>query len=382
MKGKLLKNAKVVFPEKGEIKRAEVITEGKSIKRVGQGLKPSPNGETVDLKGHYLAPGFIDLQVNGAAGVDFLTCQPGEVNEAGKCLLEHGVTSFLGTIITQSLDDMHAAIDKLMKPEAPNLLGVHVEGPFISNERRGTHNPEYIKKPDKSSFERIIENQEESIELFTFAPEIEGGGELLNWIKSKGFVPSIGHSAASYETALDFVKQGANSFTHLFNGMKGIHHRRPGTAGAGLTSGAFTGVIADGLHLHPGAVKLVERIKSEKRVYLVSDAIAAAGMEDGKYVLGDQEITVDDGLAKLEDDTIAGSTLTLDRAVENYVKFSEATLLDALRAVTLNPAKLLGKAGKIGTMKEGSNADLVVFDENFEVKYTLVEGEVLFDVEN
>jgi N-acetylglucosamine-6-phosphate deacetylase len=375
---KLLKNARVVLPDKDKIMRADVTLEGTKIREVGNDLNIPENSEVIDLEGKYLSPGFIDLQVNGAAGVDFLTCQPEEVKRAGKTWLEHGVTSFLGTIITQGLDEMHAGIERLSSSGTPNLLGVHVEGPFLSEEKRGTHNPAHVREPDRSSFDRIIKNCEEDIELFTFAPEIDGGEQLLNWIKSEGFVPSIGHSTASYETALDFVGKGVNSFTHLFNGMKGIHHRRPGTAGAGLNSSAFTGVIADGLHLHPGAIELVEKIKSEKRVYLVSDAIAAAGMEDGQYVLGDQEITVEDGLAKLDDGTIAGSTLTLDRAVENYVNFSGATLLDAVRAVTLNPARLLGKADQIGTMKEGSRADLVVFDENYEVKYTLVEGEVLF----
>lgn len=374
----LLKNARVVFPGKGKIQSTDVTIKGSNIQKIGKIASDPQDADTIDLERQYLTPGFIDLQVNGAAGFDFLTCQPGEVEEAGEFLLKHGVTSFLGTIITQGLDEMHAGIERLLSSGTTNLLGIHVEGPFLSEEKRGTHNPAHVIEPDRPSFERIVKNCEEDIELFTFAPEINGGENLLNWIKSDGFVPSIGHSAASYETALDFVEQGVNSFTHLFNGMKGIHHRQPGTAGAALNSSAFTGVIADGLHLHPGAIKLVEKMKSEKRVYLVSDAIAAAGMEDGEYVLGDQEIIVENGLAKLNDGTIAGSTLTLDQAVENYVKFSEATLLDAVRTVTLNPAKLLGKTDQLGTMKEGSKADLVVFNENYEVKYTLVEGEVLF----
>jgi len=378
VKHKLLKNARVVLPEKDKIMSADVTIKETEIQEVGNDLKVPENADIIDLDGKYLSPGFIDLQVNGAAGVDFLTCQPDEVEKAGKILLEHGVTSFLGTIITQGLGEMHAGIERLLSSGTPNLLGIHVEGPFISEEKRGTHNPTHVREPDKSSFERIIENYEEDIELFTFAPEVKGGEKLLDWVKSECFAPSIGHSAASYETALAFVEKGVNSFTHLFNGMKGIHHRQPGTAGAALTSDAFTGIIADGLHLHPGAIKLIEKIKNRERVYLVSDAIAAAGMDDGRYVLGDQEISVENGLAKLDNGTIAGSTLTLDRAVENYVNFSGATLLDTVRAVTLNPAKLLGKTDLIGTMKEGSRADLVVFDENYEVKYTLVEGEVLY----
>jgi len=378
VKHKLLKNARVVLPGKDKIISADVTIEEAKIQEVGNNLKVPESADVIDLGGKYLSPGFIDLQVNGAAGVDFLTCQPAEVKKAAKIWLEHGVTSFLGTIITQGLDEMHAGIKRLSRSGTPNLLGIHVEGPFLSKEKRGTHNPAHVREPDRSSFDRIIENYEEDVELFTFAPEVDGGEQLLNWIKAEGFVPSIGHSTASYETALDFVDKGVYSFTHLFNGMKGIHHRQPGTAGAALNSSAFTGVIADGLHLHPGAIKLIEKIKSEKRIYLVSDAIAAAGMEDGQYVLGDQEITVEDGLAKLDDGTIAGSTLTLDRAVENYVNFTGATLLDAVRAVTLNPARLLNRADQIGSMKEGSRADLVVFDENYEVKYTLVEGEVLY----
>lgn len=379
---KVLKNGRVVFPKKGEIDHADVVIEDGRIDRISEDFPAPTTDQLVDLGGNLLSPGFVDLQVNGGGGVDFLTCRGKELDRAGEFWLRHGTTSFLGTVITQDIDTMNDTIGTLLESNLPNLLGVHVEGPFLSPEKRGTHNKKHLKKPTKEHFDRIIQGYEEGIELFTFAPDVEGASNLLSWVKEVGFVPSIGHTNASYDTTLSFVEEGVNSLTHLFNGMKGFHHRDPGTVGAALNSDTIVGLIVDGLHLHPGAVELVEQIKSSDEVCLVTDAIAAAGMEDGEYVLGDQEIIVENGLAKLEDGTIAGSSLTLDNAVRHYIEFTDAELVEAIQAVTVNPADLLGRTGEIGTMEEGSKADFVVLDGSLDVKYTIVSGEVLFESED
>ncbi|MFW6190488.1 MAG: N-acetylglucosamine-6-phosphate deacetylase, partial [Candidatus Bipolaricaulota bacterium] len=373
-----LKNGMVVFPEKGEVKRADVVIEGEKIARTGEDLFDSVADQVIDLDGNYLSPGFVDLQVNGAGGVDFLTCSRKELDRAADLWLRHGTTSFLGTVITQDLEAMNDAISRLLESDLPNLLGVHVEGPFLSPEKHGTHNEKHLKEPGKKYFNRIVRGFEEGIELFTFAPDVRGAADLLSWIEDIEAVPSIGHTNAEYGTALSFVEEGVSSFTHLFNGMKGLHHRNPGTAGAALNSNAAVGLIADGLHLHPGTVELVQKTKSPESVCLVSDAIAAAGMDDGDYVLGDQEIIVENSLAKLENGTIAGSTLTLDNAASNYMEFTDVELVKAIQAVTVNPADLLDRTGEIGTLEEGSAADLVVFDEDINVKSTIINGEVVY----
>jgi len=376
-----LSNSKIIFPRKGVIEEKNVRIVNGTISEIGDGSNFGNEDRTIDLNGCYLSPGFIDLQVNGAVGVDFLTCEVGDLEQASEFLLAHGTTSFLGTIITQPPKSMNAAVNRLLEGEIKNLLGIHLEGPFLSSIERGTHNPDHVVKPDRESFQSIIGGNGEEVRLFTFAPELERSKDLLRWLQSIQALPSIGHSKASYEKVQEFLDLGVYSFTHLFNGMKNFHHRNPGPVGAALNSDAYVGIIADGQHLHPATIELVENIKDSERIYLVTDAIAAAGMDEGRYVLGDQVINVNNRLARLDNGTIAGSTLTLERAVGNYMEFTGASLVDALKTVTVNPARLLGMKKEIGTMAIGSRADLVVFDRNLEIKSTIIGGEVVYDGE-
>ncbi|MBS3788120.1 MAG: N-acetylglucosamine-6-phosphate deacetylase [Candidatus Bipolaricaulota bacterium] len=376
-----IEGGNVLFPKRGEIEQTNITVKAGRIESIG--AEPAPETDTrLVAENHYVAPGFIDLQVNGAAGVDFLTCDAFGPGQVGEFLLSHGTTSFLGTIITNPIETMNDAIGTLTRSNATNMLGLHVEGPFLSPEKRGTHNQSYLLEPDDDAFKAITEGFEEEIKLFTFAPEVKRAEQLLKRINTIGAVPSIGHSGASYEETISFIDRGISSFTHLFNGMKGFHHREPGTVGAALNSNTFAGLIADGLHLSPGAVKLADRAKGTGKICLVTDAIAAAGMEDGRYILGDQEIFVEEGLARLDNGTIAGSTLTLEKAVKNYMEFTGVGLLDAIRTVTLNPARLLSMEEEIGTIGEASKADLVVLDQSLDVKYTIIGGEVVYKSEN
>ncbi|MBS3787478.1 N-acetylglucosamine-6-phosphate deacetylase [Candidatus Bipolaricaulota bacterium] len=377
-----LTNARIVFPEKGALKEKDVRIESGTIVEIADRSNLASGGSTIDLDGHYLAPGFIDLQVNGAGGVDFLTCQSDDLERASEFLLTHGTTSFLGTIITQPPEAMNAAVTKLSGANMKNLLGIHIEGPFLSKLARGTHNASHVLEPDLETFKTITGDKEEDIRLFTFAPELKKAKDLLGWIQSIGALPSVGHSKASYDTVNEFLDLGVSSFTHLFNGMENFHHRNPGPVGAALNSGSFVGIIADGQHLHPATVELVKNAKDSERVYLVTDAIAAAGMDEGRYVLGDQPIIVNDRLARLDNGTIAGSTLTLEKAARNYMKFTGVSLVDAVKAVTVNPAKLLGMEDEIGTMDLGSRADFVVFDRKLEVRTVIIDGEIVYDGES
>ncbi|MFB6290326.1 MAG: N-acetylglucosamine-6-phosphate deacetylase [Candidatus Bipolaricaulia bacterium] len=374
-----LSNSKVIFPEKGVIEEKNVKIEDGIVVELSDDSDFNGKNSTIDLDGYYLAPGFIDLQVNGGGGVDFLTSKVDCLEQASEFLLKHGTTSFLGTIITNPLESMSSAVKKLLEANIKNLLGIHLEGPFLSSVERGTHNSDHLMPPDFETFKTITEGNEGDIRLVTFAPELEGSKDLLEWIKSIRARPSIGHSKANYGKVREFLDLGVSTFTHLFNGMKKFHHREPGPVGVALNSDAFVGIIADGQHLHPAAVNLVEKVKDNKRIYLVTDSIAAAGMDKGSYVLGDQKIIVNDRLARLENGTIAGSTLTLERAVGNYMEFTGASLVNAVTAVTLNPAKLLGMEDEIGTMTVGSKADLVAFDRDLEIRLTIIDGEVVYD---
>ncbi|MEF8799118.1 MAG: N-acetylglucosamine-6-phosphate deacetylase [Candidatus Bipolaricaulota bacterium] len=373
-----LVNSTVLFPEKGTSKQKDVKVVNGTINEIGDCSNFDTRGEMIDLRGDFLSPGFVDLQVNGAAGVDFLTGEIEAIEKASRFLQAQGTTSFLGTITTQTPKTMNAAANKLSRSKAKNLLGIHIEGPFLSNIEKGAHNPAHLLSPDRETFEEVTKGCEEDIKYFTFAPELEGSKDLLEWVLSIQTSPSIGHTSASYDKVKEFLSLGVKSFTHLFNCMKGFHHRKPGPVGAALNTDAYVGVIADGKHLHPATLQLIKNIKDSERVYLVTDSIATAGMDEGEYLLGDKKISIKHGLARLEDGTIAGSTLTLIDAVKNYVKFTGASLIDAVKAVTVNPAKLLGVEDQIGTMDIGSKADLIAFDRKFQVQFTMIDGEIVY----
>lgn len=373
-----LVNSKVLFPEKGQIEKRDVKVVNGTINEIGDCSNFGSRGEIIDLRGDFLSPGFVDLQVNGAAGVDFLTGGIDGIEKASRFLQAQGTTSFLGTITTQTPKTMNTAANRLSRSKAKNLLGIHIEGPFLSSMESGAHNPAHLLNPDRETFEEVTEGCEEEIKYFTFAPELEGSKDLLEWIYTIQASPSIGHSSASYAKVKEFLNLGVKSFTHLFNCMKGFHHREPGPVGAALNTDAYVGVIADGEHLHPATLELIKNIKDSEKVYLATDSIAAAGMDEDEYLLGDKKISVKNGLARLEDGTIAGSTLTLIDAVKNYIEFTEASLIDAVKAVTVNPAKLLGVEDQIGTMDIGSKADLITFDHEFQVQFTMIDGEIVY----
>ena len=363
------------------------ITEANLILREGRIEKINPASvprevKRIDAQGKYVCPGFIDLQVNGCAGVDFGKLSGSDYRSAANFLSSRGVTSFLGTLITQPPIRMREAMNALREADLPNLLGFHLEGPFISESKRGAHNPEHILKPSAEKLNLLIEGFAPEVKLLTLAPELEGAREVIDRALERGITVSAGHTDASFEEALQAVRNGVSSFTHLYNGMKAFHHRRPGTVGAALESEAYACLIADGIHLHPAAIRLALRSKSPKKICLCSDSIAAAGMEERAYTLGDQRITLREGEARLADGTLAGSVLTMDQAVGNYLEFTDLSLPEAVAAATWNPAKILGIADRKGSIEEGKDADLTILDRDLNVEYTIVDGEVLYPDES
>ena len=317
-------------------------------------------------------PGFVDLQVNGFAGVDFLGADADGFAAAGEALLETGVTAYLPTLITSDETDLLPAIASVpMRAPGPRILGVHLEGPFLSPARLGTHRLAARRDPDPALLERLLAAGR--VRLVTLAPELPGALELVDLLHGRGVVVSLGHSNATAAEAHAAFDRGVRAVTHVFNAMRPLAHRDPGIVGAALVRpDVFLQAIVDGVHLDPDIVRLLWRVGAG-RLSLVTDAIAGAGLGDGTYALGEIEIVVADDVVRSEDGMLAGSALTMIEAVRNLHALG-VTLPEALEAATSVPARVLGLP-TVGRLDVGLPADLVVLDDNLEIDRVCVEGE-------
>lgn len=335
----------------------------------------------VDAEGLVVAPGFVDLQCNGAGGFD-LTAEPESLWEVAALLPRWGVTSWLPTIVTSPEATRRRALAVLREGPPDDSaraepLGYHFEGPFLSPERKGAHAVQHLRLPEVAAVESWT--PEAGVALVTLAPELPGALDVLRTLVDRGIVVSLGHSTATAAEATAGVDAGARWATHLFNAMAPLHHRDPGLAGVALTDERLSvGVIADGLHMHPLMVDLAWRALDE-RLTLVTDAVAALGMPPGLIRLGDMEALADDEGVRLANGTLAGSNLSMDRAVANLMGFAGVDVTEAVAAATLAPARLLGIEDERGAVSAGGRADLVVLDEELDVVATLVGGEVAYD---
>lgn len=344
--------------------------------------------QVLDCKGDFVAPGFIDIHNHGNSGFDVMDATPEALEHISRFHLKNGVTGFLGTTMSQSPRRIQAAVANIVsfiehRQETGNLrsklLGIYLEGPYLSKKRKGAQAEEYLKDPDLAELKSFLKTAKEHLKIVALAPELTGALEMIKYIKSKGIVAAAGHTDGSYDRIVEAVEAGVTDTVHLFNGMKEFHHREPGPAGALLQDHRVTcELVCDGIHLHQAVVDIVVRLKGPGGIVLISDAMRATGLRDGQYELGGQEVLVTDGIARLRDGTLAGSTLTLDRAVYNVMKMAKIPLNEAVRMATYNPAKLIGVSQRKGSVEPGKDADLVVFDENIRIKNVLVDGKILF----
>ena len=341
---------------------------------------PPPGAAIMDGQGLILAPGMIDLQLNGGFGYDF-TSEPASLWDVAAHLPRYGVTAFLPTIITSPPEVVHTAMDAL-HPGPPARaagavpLGLHLEGPFINPAKKGAHNPVHIRLPQADS--AVDWTFQNGVRLVTLAPELPGAIDLASRLLAAGVVVSSGHSMASFEQAGAAFDLGVRYGTHLFNAMPPLDHRQPGLAGALLTdSRMVTGLIADGIHVHPAMVALAWKAKGSRNLNLVTDAMTALGMPEGDYRLGDRTVKVDTVSARLPDGTLAGSILSLDQALRNLMAFSGASLREVLPTVTGTPARLLGLERK-GRIAVGCDADLILLSPAGHVFLTMIGGEIVY----
>jgi N-acetylglucosamine-6-phosphate deacetylase len=336
-----------------------------------------------DFPGAVLAPAYLDLHIHGGVGHDVMEPNADGLARFEGFLAQHGVTAYLPTTVTALEENILRALDWLAnaieKGDAAGAgarpLGIHLEGPFISHARRGVHPPEYLVPPTLSRFERYWQASRGHIKVMTIAPEVEGAMEVITEASRRGVCCSLGHSDSDLQTARAAVAAGAHHATHTFNAMRPLDHRQPGLLGAVLTGpGVTADIIADGIHLDPTVVQLFLRAKGTQAAVLITDAISATGMPEGRYRLGSFEVEVR-GNKCTRGDTLAGSVLRLDQAVRNVMQFAGWSLEEAVQLATANPAAVIGENSR-GVLAAGADADLVVLSPRGEVQRTIISGKM------
>jgi len=337
-----------------------------------------PEGiEIIDAQGAYVSPGFIDIHIHGSGGADVMDATPEALQTISSSLLQTGTTSFLATTMTMSETAIASALQNVTKHAAKvtgaKIAGMHLEGPFLNPNKHGAQDKRYIQNPDFSLIQPYIDQ----VKMITIAPEMSGAEVLIRYLSEKypHIVLSIGHSEADFVQSKESFKWGISHATHLFNAMNPCHHREPGIVGAVFDSDVTCDIIADLVHTHPSVLKLVYQLKREK-LMLITDAMRAGCMKNGSYDLGGQKVSVENGKAVLDDGTLAGSVLQMNKALGNMVSVTDMTLIEAVNAVTKLPAQKLGLFK--GVLKEGYDADIVLFDENFSIIMTIVDGVIKY----
>jgi N-acetylglucosamine-6-phosphate deacetylase len=370
-----------------------LVSDGKVVEIVDGRARPSPAGaQIVDLGDGMIAPGYIDLHIHGSAGFDVMDDKTDALPTVEGFLARHGVTSYYPTTVTAPMETTLQALERLAdaiesrsqddksksdksksKERRACPLGIHLEGPFISHLRKGVHPAADLLPPKVETFERFWQAARGHIRIMTIAPELEGAEELIAEAARRGVCVSLGHSDADFDSSARGIAAGARHATHTFNAMRPLDHRAPGILGAVLTDSRLSAdIIADGVHLDPAIVKLVANAKGLELTVLITDATAATGMPDGRYHLGSMEVDVKDGRC-IADGKLAGSILTMDKAVRNLARFAGWSLSQAVAAASRNPALVAGFANN-GVLAAGADADFVVLNAVGEVLKTFVGG--------
>ncbi len=386
----LLKNARVVTPT--GIAPGEVLVENGRIAGLSfEGPLPERAERTIDLDGLYLAPGFIDLHTHGAGGHDFMDGGPEAVYAACRAHLAHGTTAIAPTSITSTSESLMELVDLFNrvepeKPGVPAILGLHLEGPYFAPAQSGAQDPKYMRSPRPDEYLEVL-RRSRRIVRWSFAVELPGSAEFLRVLRENGVVSSLAHSDATCAEVRRAYDNGLSALTHFYSGMAGVvrknAYRVAGAVEAGyLIDDLFVEVIADGCHLPAELLQLIYKVKGADRVCLVTDSMRAAGMPDGRYKLGHPvtgvDCLVEDGVAKMPDrQAFAGSVATADRLVRTMRDLGGAPLHEAVKMMTLTPAKLLRVDGRKGSIAVGKDADLVAFDEGVKVRHVVLRGEVV-----
>ncbi len=337
----------------------------------------------IEANGRIIAPGFIDVHIQGAGGADILDNNENAIPTISKVLAETGTTSYLGTTVVKPAEGnahLKRAIEFVnQQMDGANLLGFHLEGPFINLKKKGGLDPQGIYAPSLKGLDEILEVTEAALSMMTIAPEIPGNKEIIKKLRQNDIVASFAHSDADYCETIEGFEAGINHVTHIFNAMRSIEHRNPGPIPAIFENDSVTvQIISDGHHLHPATVKMIQRNIGTDRCICITDGISAIGMPEGNYFYNGKEFRSKNGTARYLDGTLIGSTMSLRNIALKFRDFTMCSLEEAIRTVSEIPAKLLGVGNKKGTIATGYDADLVIFEEDFSIFATLVNGKVIY----
>lgn len=367
----VLTGANVVLPT-GTVKGGRLAVAGKRITST-----PPADAQLIDVTGHWLVPGFVDIHNHGGGGASFSGTAE-QILTAVHTHRLHGTTTLVASTVTDEMDLLVRQAGLLSElAEQGDIAGIHFEGPFISPCRKGAHSEKLLRDPDPAEVRKLIDAARGKAKMVTLATELPGGIDSVRLLADHGVIAAIGHTDAGYEQTVEAIDAGATVATHLFNAMPALNHRAPGPIAALLEDERVTvELINDGVHLHPAALELAFHHAGAHRVAFITDAMDAAGTGDGRYMLGPLEVEVSEGVARLvEGGSIAGSTLTLDRAFQRAVTVDKLSVEDAVTALSANPARLLGLFDRVGSLEPGKDADLVLLDADFELKGVMRQGE-------
>lgn len=339
----------------------------------------------IDAKGKFVLPGFIDQHIHGANGSDHMDATPEALRNIATFLPKEGTTSYLATTMTQSKEAIINAVQTIAdfmendnQVGQAEVVGIHLEGPCISLKHIGAQNPNYVIKPNRESFDDFWEASRQNIKLITYAPERAEEG-FTDYLRTLGVVPSAGHTDATYQQIVDEIPRGLRNLTHFHNAMTPHHHREPGVVTAGFIHNELKAeLIVDGIHLHPAVVKATYEIKGADNIILVTDAMRAKGLEDGKYDLGGQEVTKIGYECRIDTGSLAGSVAEMDFAVRNFRDFTGASLRELVKVSSENAAKQINVFGRKGSINIGKDADIVILDNDYTVETTICRGVVAF----
>lgn len=374
---KCIINGKVILHD--EIVTKNVFIEGDKVVEISE-RKPEKE-DIIDAKGLYVSPGFIDIHTHGRGGYQVMDSTFESLNAISKASLQTGVTSFLVSTVTMPIESISHAIENVVKNkekvEGAQILGVHMEGPFFSKVYKGAQPEEYMIHPTIQNFVSIVNNNEDIVKKVSLAPELEGATELIPYLFEKGIIVSLGHTNATYQEAQRAIDLGATSATHTYNAMTPLTHREVGVTGTVMINqNVYAELVLDGIHVSYPAAKILLKMKGKDKVVLITDSVETAGLPDGIYESSMGTVHVNNHQVRLLNGTLAGSQADMNQCVKNVYQHLGLTLNEAVSLASYNPAKSLG-IDKMGEIKVGNFADIIFFDDNFQMKQTIVKGKVL-----
>ncbi|WP_300275974.1 N-acetylglucosamine-6-phosphate deacetylase [Peptacetobacter sp.] len=374
---KCLTNGRIILKDK--------VLEGKNIifdNKIQSITSEIPeNCEVIDAKGKYISPGLIDIHIHGNMGEDTMNGTDHAIETISKSVARHGVTGFLPTTMTMGKSDIYTSLETIRRAKAKKLngsqvLGSHVEGPFINEAYKGAQNAKFIAVPEF----KFIKDYSDVIKVITIAPEKDVNFEFIKSVKrSTDILISMGHSKATFDEANAAIDEGVGSVTHLFNAQTPLNHREPGIVGAALTRNIYTEIIADTIHVNKGLFQFVINNKGKNKLILITDSMEAGGLEDGEYSLGGQKVIVKDNAARLENGSLAGSVSAMNSMVRNFYNNTNLTVVEAINLASLNPATAINVSDKKGSIEIGKDADFALFDDDFNCSMTICTGDIVFE---